>query len=576
MTYKLGPFYLTTVTFLNPMFVYKNNVNKHPTTLAGVMTSVSKETRYYEYRARSLKSKGIESLMYGTDGECALESGFECVYPISESSVHSNIHLRCFDHAKGDILMKLKKLKVCDSERTKIQQEILGSEFGGKRVKGLVDCENESEFEALYVNKEVHWPEEFKEWMLTTKGRHRSMKTTLKLCMLKSTRIAAGLGNPPNKWDNQRTESLNNVIKEAAENQVTDQASIHETLESEVIQQQENEYIKAIYNMGQYRLAPEFQKFSVSPFVWSQKTPEQQREHAKKVFKVPISSSSSDGVKPSNRLSIAVEDCEVTSVPARMLTQIWHEAEIILSHNKVIDLGGGMYCVTEFGNSVNVMVKGKRLTCKCRNFQSTAGLCSHVLAVADTMGTLSEFVETFNRKEGKASSILQANIPKRAGEKPKEKKKRKGQNNIELNPIVEEIERADNDLDFQKPLSFTEIWHNSNKFQVVFTRECTNKAQKCESCKVEFAHGGVVCIPQDISICHMERFYYPKKDANGKTTYEPTWKREIPRFYCVKKECILRRHPYFWKGMIEVQEDVRQQLKEGHKKLLKEVLHLSI
>ena len=78
------------------------------------------------------------------------------------------------------------------------------------------------------------------------------------------------------------------------------------------------------------------------------------------------------------------------------------------------------------------------------------------------------------------------------------------------------------------------------------------------------------------SICHMERFYHPKKDANGKTTYEPTWRREIPRFYCVNKECILRRHPYFWKGMIEVQEDVRQQLKEGHKKLLKEVLHLSI
>ena len=41
-----------------------------------------------------------------------------------------------------------------------------------------------------------------------------------------------------------------------------------------------------------------------------------------------------------------------------------------------------------------------------------------------------EFVETYNRKEGKASSILQANIPKWAGVKPKEKKKKKGQNNI--------------------------------------------------------------------------------------------------------------------------------------------------
>ena len=205
--------------------------------------------------------------------------------------------------------------------------------------------------------------------------------------------------------------------------------------------------------------------------------------------------------------------------------------------------------------------KVKRLTCKCRNFQSTACRQAFVPTFLHTMGTLLEFVETFNRKEGKASSTLQANIPKQAGEKQKEKKKRKGQNNIEQNPIVEEIERADNNLDFQKPLLFTEIWHNTNKFQVVFNREYTNKALKCESCKAEFAHGCVVCIPQDIVICHMEQFYYSKKDANGKTTYEPTWKREISRFYCVRKECILRRHPYIWKGMIEVQEDVRQQLK---------------
>ena len=82
ITYKLGPFYLKTVTFPNPMFVYKNNESKHPATLEAVMTSVSKETRDYEYLARSLKSEGIESLTYRTDGECALERDFESVYPI--------------------------------------------------------------------------------------------------------------------------------------------------------------------------------------------------------------------------------------------------------------------------------------------------------------------------------------------------------------------------------------------------------------------------------------------------------------------------------------------------------------
>ena len=82
--------------------------------------------------------------------------------------------------------------------------------------------------------------------MLTEKGRVRSLKETLKECMLKSVRIAAGLGNPPNKWDNQRTEAMNNVIKEEADHQVCDQAAIHEIPEERVIKQQESEYVIAI------------------------------------------------------------------------------------------------------------------------------------------------------------------------------------------------------------------------------------------------------------------------------------------------------------------------------------------
>ena len=80
MTYKLGPFYLTTLTFPNSMFVYKSKEGRHPTTLAAVMTSVTKEERDYEYLARCLKAEGIDTLAYGTDGEFALEHGFESVF----------------------------------------------------------------------------------------------------------------------------------------------------------------------------------------------------------------------------------------------------------------------------------------------------------------------------------------------------------------------------------------------------------------------------------------------------------------------------------------------------------------
>ena len=95
--------------------------------------------------------------------------------------------------------------------------------------------------------------------------------------------------------------------------------------------------------------------------------------------------------------------------------------------------------MTEFGNCVNVTFKGGSPTCRCRNSQSTAGLCSHILAVMDTMGTLPTFLDGFNKKKGKSPSILGA-------------------------LIIEEVRRPDREIDFQKPLAFTEIWHNNSCF----------------------------------------------------------------------------------------------------------------
>ena len=76
--------------------------------------------------------------------------------------------------------------------------EILGKEDHGKRVKGLVDSKTTKEFEKMYVEKEGDWPEAFKSWMMTDKGRVCLVKETLKGCTETQVHIAAGLGNPPN------------------------------------------------------------------------------------------------------------------------------------------------------------------------------------------------------------------------------------------------------------------------------------------------------------------------------------------------------------------------------------------
>ncbi|KXJ18326.1 High affinity nerve growth factor receptor, partial [Exaiptasia diaphana] len=490
MTYKLGPFYLTTITFPNPMFVFKSNDQKNPTTLATIMTSTSKDKGDYEYLARCLKKEGVKNLTYGMDGECAMEAGFEDVYPIHNGCSGSNIHLRCFEHVKDDVNQKLLKLSMSESSRKSIISSILGNEHHGIRTKGLVDCDTNVEFQKMYAELEAKWPEEFRNWFETTCGRVRSLRETIRQCMLKPVRIAAGLGDPPNKWSNQRTESINNIIKEANHNQVCDQVQIHEVIESRVIKQQEHEYIKAIYNTGEYRLSPKYRRYAVSPLEWSRKTEAQRRA-------------------------------------------------------------------------------------SCKNSKSTAGLCQHSLAVAEKFGVLCEFLTNFNQKGNKEGKIIHHQVPKRAGEKPKEKKKRKGKNNIQSTPIFLEKPQADDDIDFEKPLLFSEVWHNKNAFNVIFTRD-VKKVIKCASCKVEFAKGPVVCIPHDIAVTHKERYWYPKKNGQGQIIgMEPTVHKVASKFYCAKKSCILQRHPYFWKGMIAVDEDVAARLKQGHRNHLQRELHFT-
>ena len=197
MTYNDGAYYVTALTFPHPMSVYRENPKKHSTIFLGMATSASRDTEDYEYLASNLRQRGVKTLTYGTDGERALEQGFENVYPINGN--HASIHLRCFDHVKCDIKWKLKELKVDEKRQNEIVGGILGREYQGKWHKGLVYCEDEEEMEERLVNLTGGYPKEFAEWLETRVGRVRALRETLKKCMLKPLRTAADLGDPPNK-----------------------------------------------------------------------------------------------------------------------------------------------------------------------------------------------------------------------------------------------------------------------------------------------------------------------------------------------------------------------------------------
>ena len=86
---------------------------------------------------------------------------------------------------------------------------------------------------------------------------------------MKCVRIKAGLGNPPNKWVSNLSESMNNIIKEAVSYSAVDIVSSLEIIKEKVFQQQKDELVCGIHGMGEYRLVPELSKYSVDPLKWS-------------------------------------------------------------------------------------------------------------------------------------------------------------------------------------------------------------------------------------------------------------------------------------------------------------------
>ena len=576
MTYNCGPFYLTTLTFPHPMFVHRNARDKHPTTLAGIMTSTSREMEDYEYLAANLKRKGICNLTYGTDGETPLETGFEKVFPIhGTSSSDTNIHLRCFDHVKTNILKKLTELKVPSPKQTEIARELLGSEHDGRRIIGLVDCTSEEQFDKELKVTEGQWPEAFTKWLHSSEGRLRPLSESMKKCMLRPVRVAAGLGNPPNKWQNQRTEAYNNVIKEEISRQKTDQVTIHDLIEKRVVQPHLDELVKAIYQMGEYRLSADYNHLEVDPLQWTQMTSQQRDAKIKKVFGCILPSRRRDEAI-TRKLSIGLVECQLSlQFPSYELKDIWRRAEIILSHYKIIELENTNFCVTEFDTSYTIETKNEKISCDktCKSFRDSGGLCPHVLVVAGKTGKLRSFIATHKKACNKMGKIISANLSKQLEGKPNQRaKQRRGKNNVSHVPVVSEEDPYD--VMVPEPMRYIEYYQNDEPFYVVFTHDYSN-AITCTGCTNEFPKR-IQIAPYDIVLLHEERYRYPKKDDNGNVEMVVTHKKKAKRFYCIDKSCILPRHPYFWRGLITVTNSVKQRLKDGHKDLLLAMLKFEI
>ena len=147
---------------------------------------------------------------FGTDGEEALYTAFKKACP-------ETIHLLCSLHRRQNIKDKLRELHVGGDKQEIILADIFGKQFGSQQVKGLIDSEDEKEFELGFeilskkwekMDSQGEWPlQSFAKWFYHYKS------TLVKSSMLKSTRHKGGLGDPPSQFTTNASESVNSVLK---------------------------------------------------------------------------------------------------------------------------------------------------------------------------------------------------------------------------------------------------------------------------------------------------------------------------------------------------------------------------
>ena len=125
-------------------------------------------------------------------------------------------------------------------------------------------------------------------------------------------------------------------------------------------------------------------------------------------------------------------------------------------------------------------------------------------------------------------------------------------------PITEELDPQN--VSHPKPPNYTEYFHNDKPFDVVFTRDHP-QASQCTTCDVAFPRR-MPMVPYDLAFVHNERWEYPVKDDNGKIVGKKVTKKKMTNgYYCLRTECVVKRHPYFWKGLSRIRDEIAIELR---------------
>ena len=166
---------------------------------------------------------------------------------------------------KDNISKKLSKLKIANP--SVIINAIFGEKSETTKIKGLLDAENEEEFEEKWKILADNWKEkgkpgeEFLEYMV------KYQKDMIKTSMIASVREKCGLGKPPAEYTQNSNESINSKLKKSkGVGKLTVKGTVQ--LIKSAVKMQEQKIKMALIGRGEWSLAPRHKQSGVSEEVY--------------------------------------------------------------------------------------------------------------------------------------------------------------------------------------------------------------------------------------------------------------------------------------------------------------------
>ena len=461
-TFDVGDFNVTVSTYRHLMLT--NSAGSHPVMTGPIFIHQRKHFNSYYFFASSLLGlkPSLSSLCcFGTDGEKALFSAFQTVF-------NKAIHLRCFLHFRGNLDAKLKECNIPKSLRIEFLRDVFGNPSGFE--DGLVDVDEDmyeasvSSLKEIWNNRELPFnnPPRFYDWFIA------NCKDAVKTTMLKSLRVAAGLGNPPQPYYTNDVECHNNVIKQQTNYRAQELPQFIDSMKR-MIENQKKEVERAVVCMGEYKISLEFSELQIDARKFFQMSEAQREKVVKRFFAAKFKAiTNEDTMNQTTRKTQSVEcespddateldntiihdssesdsskeECDnnpllqLSSLPQYVAEKIWNESEqLAMSKNSVCISPGcndGSAWLVQSNSQTRPRPffveckKNGRIVCEqsCMLFHS-CNICAHTVAVAKQKYCLDSLLKSVAKKQKGVNLTRMSDVgmPKNRGKKPGTKRK---------------------------------------------------------------------------------------------------------------------------------------------------------